>query len=109
MEIAQFPGKVNWRVREVVFRGIAGQLGGLLGGIGEDQKRAAYGVGWRGDTSPEAVANEIAAKGGLAHTTVIDTSNDAAVTEYLDGIVKQTDKIDIVLDFAVPLAKEFGS
>ena len=25
---------------------------GLLCGIGEDQKRAAYGVGWRGDTSP---------------------------------------------------------
>ena len=25
---------------------------GLLCGIEEDQKRAAYGVGWRGDTSP---------------------------------------------------------
>jgi 3-oxoacyl-[acyl-carrier protein] reductase len=56
----------------------------------------------------EAVANEIAAKGGLAHTTVIDTSNDATVNEYLDGIVKQTGKIDILLDFAVPLAKEYG-
>jgi hypothetical protein len=25
---------------------------GLLCGIGEDQKRAAFGIGWRGDTSP---------------------------------------------------------
>jgi NADP-dependent 3-hydroxy acid dehydrogenase YdfG len=63
----------------------------------------------RSKSSVEAVANEIAAKGGLAHTTVIDTSNDAAVNEYLDGIVKQTGKIDIVLDFAKPLAKEYGS
>jgi 3-oxoacyl-[acyl-carrier protein] reductase len=62
----------------------------------------------RSKSSVEAVANEIAAKGGLAHTTVIDTSNDATVNEYLDGIVKQTGKIDILLDFAVPLAKEYG-
>jgi transposase InsO family protein len=52
MEIAQFPGQVNWRVREVVFRGLAGQLGGgLLCGVGESQNHAAYGMVWRGDTS----------------------------------------------------------
>ena len=57
----------------------------------------------------EAVAQQIAANGGKAHASVIDTSDDAAVSVYLDGIVKQTHKIDIMLDFAGPLAREYGN
>jgi 3-oxoacyl-[acyl-carrier protein] reductase len=57
----------------------------------------------------EAVAKEIVDKGGRAHATAVDTLDDAAVNEYVDGIVKQMAKIDIVLDLAGPLAKEYGN
>jgi NAD(P)-dependent dehydrogenase (short-subunit alcohol dehydrogenase family) len=57
----------------------------------------------------EAVAKQITAHGGEARTAVVDTFEDANVNQYLDGIVRQTGKIDIVLDAAGPLAKEYGN
>jgi len=64
-----------------------------------------------GRTKPgvDAMAKQIAAKGGLAHAAAIDTLDDAAVNQYIDAIVKQTGKIDIVLDAAGPLAREYGN
>jgi NAD(P)-dependent dehydrogenase (short-subunit alcohol dehydrogenase family) len=63
----------------------------------------------RSKSSVEAVAKEIAAKGGRAHTAEIDTLDDAGVNHYIDCIVKQTGKIDIIVDVAGPLAKEYGN
>ena len=63
----------------------------------------------RSKSSVEAVAKEIAARGGRAHAAAIDTLDDAAVNQYIDGIVKQTGKIDILIDLAGPLAKEYGN
>ena len=63
----------------------------------------------RTKSSVEAVVNEIVAKDGRAHAAAIDTTADAAVNQYIDGIVKQTGKIDIILDAAGPLAKEYGN
>ena len=63
----------------------------------------------RSKSSVEAAASEIAARGGRAHAAVIDTFDDAAVNQYIDGIVKQTGKIDILIDLAGPLAKEYGN
>jgi NAD(P)-dependent dehydrogenase (short-subunit alcohol dehydrogenase family) len=57
----------------------------------------------------EAVAKQIAASGGAAQTGVVDALDDAAVNQYIDGVVKQTGKIDIVLDAAGPLAKDYGN
>ena len=57
----------------------------------------------------EEVAKRITAAGGSAHAAVINALDDTAVNEYLDGIVKQTGKIDILLDAAGPLAKEYGN
>ena len=57
----------------------------------------------------DAVATQIVANGGKAHAAVIDTLDDVAVNEYVDGIVKQTGKIDIILDFAGPQAKDHGN
>jgi len=57
----------------------------------------------------EAIAKELEAGGGRAHAAAIDTCNDAAVNEYLDSIVKQVGKIDVVLDAAGPLAVEYGN
>ena len=63
----------------------------------------------RSKSSVEAVAKEIAAEGGRAHADAIDTLDDASVNQYIDGIVKQTGKIDIILDAAGPLAREYGN
>ncbi len=63
----------------------------------------------RTKSSVEAVAKQIAAKGGRAHVATLDTLDDAVVNQYIDGIVKQSGKIDIILDFAGPLAKEYGN
>ena len=63
----------------------------------------------RTKSSVEAVANEIVAKDGRVHASAIDTLDDAAVNQYIDGIVKQTGKIDIILDAAGALAKEYGN
>lgn len=63
----------------------------------------------RTKSSIEAVAKQIATDGGTAQAAVIDTLDDAAVNQYVDGIVRQTGKIDIILDLSGPLAKEYGN
>ena len=63
----------------------------------------------RTKASLEAVAKQITASGGEAWTAVIDTLDDASTDQYIDGIVKQAGRIDIVLDAAGPLAKEYGN
>src|SRR5207302_3773041 len=49
------------------------------------------------------------AAGGKAQPAVIDTLDDAAVNGYFESIVKQSGRIDIILDAAGPLAKEYGN
>src|SRR5215467_2158557 len=57
----------------------------------------------------EAVAKHITANGGRAHVAVVDTLNDAAVNQYISSVVNETRTIDIILDAAGPLAKEYGN
>jgi 3-oxoacyl-[acyl-carrier protein] reductase len=57
----------------------------------------------------EAVAEQIKATGGTAQTAALDVLDDAAVNRYLDSIVEQTGKIDIVVDASGPLAKDYGN
>jgi 3-oxoacyl-[acyl-carrier protein] reductase len=57
----------------------------------------------------EEVRKQIVAAGGIAHGAAIDVLDDRAVNEYLDSVVKQTGKIDILLDAAGPFAKEYGN
>lgn len=63
----------------------------------------------RSKSSVEATAEQIVAKGGRAHVAAIDTLDDSAVNQYVDSIVRHAGKIDIVLDAAGPLAKEYGN
>jgi len=57
----------------------------------------------------ERVAAQIAESDGAAHIHVLDSLDDGAVNEYINGVVRQTGKIDIILDAAGPLAKEYGN
>lgn len=63
----------------------------------------------RTKSTVEAVAKQIIASGGQAHAAALDTTDDAAVSQYMDGIVKQAGKIDVVLDLAGPRAAEYGN
>ena len=64
-----------------------------------------------GRTKPslEAVAKQIIAVGGDARTAVLDILDDASVNQYIESVVKQASRIDIVVDVAGPLAKDYGN
>jgi NAD(P)-dependent dehydrogenase (short-subunit alcohol dehydrogenase family) len=57
----------------------------------------------------EAVAQDIAGGGGRAHVAVVDALDDTAVESYVDGIVKRTGKIDVVLNAVGPLISEYNN
>jgi 3-oxoacyl-[acyl-carrier protein] reductase len=57
----------------------------------------------------EAVAKQIAASGGTAQTRVVDVLDDAGVNHYVNSVVKQTGRLDIVLDATGPLARAYGN
>src|SRR5215471_13974061 len=47
--------------------------------------------------------------GGSIGSAVIDSLDDDAVERYVDGIVKQTGRIDIVFNAAGPLVSQYGN
>jgi len=57
----------------------------------------------------EAVAKQIIAVGGDARTAVLDVLEDASVSQYIEDVVNQVGRIDIVVDVAGPLAKDYGN
>jgi 3-oxoacyl-[acyl-carrier protein] reductase len=63
----------------------------------------------RTKTSLEGLAKQIASSGGEVQTALVDVLDDTGVNQFIDGVVKQTGKIDIVIDVAGPLAKEYGN
>ena len=94
--------------KHAVIFGAGGSIGAAVA-KGFSAQGAEVFLSGRTKSSVEAVAKEITADGGLAHAAAIDTLDDAAVNQYIDGIVKQTGKLDIVLDAAGPLAREYGN
>lgn len=63
----------------------------------------------RNKASLEAVAKQITASGGDARAAVLDVLDDSGVSHFVDGVIKQTGRIDVLLDAAGPLAKEYGN
>lgn len=63
----------------------------------------------RTKSNVEEIAKQIAATGGKAQAAALDVLDDSAVIEYIDGVVKLTGKVDIVLDASGPLAREYGN
>jgi 3-oxoacyl-[acyl-carrier protein] reductase len=57
----------------------------------------------------DAVAKQINANGGEAQTALVDVLDDPGLVRYVDGIMTQVGRIDIVLDAAGPLAKAYGN
>jgi 3-oxoacyl-[acyl-carrier protein] reductase len=94
--------------KHAVIFGAGGSIGAAVAREFSAQGAEVF-LSGRTKSSVEAVAKEITAEGGRAHATAIDTLDDAAVNQYIDGIVNQTGKVDIVLDTAGPLAREYGN
>lgn len=63
----------------------------------------------RSKSSVAAVTEQITKSGGIAHTHVIDALDEAAVNAYVDSIVKQAGRIDILFNAVGPLAAEYGN
>lgn len=63
----------------------------------------------RTKSNMEGVTSQITANGGRAHMAVIDALDDAAVEDYVDGIVRQAGGIDIVFNAVGPLVTEYGN
>jgi NAD(P)-dependent dehydrogenase (short-subunit alcohol dehydrogenase family) len=91
----------------VVF-GAGGSIGGAVAKEFASEGAEVFLAG-RTKATVEAVAKEIVAAGGRAHAGAIDSTDDAAVNQFIDNIVKEAGKIDIAIDFAGPLAREYGN
>lgn len=59
---------------------------------------AAVFLAGRTKSNVDEVTKQITAAGGKAHAAVIDVLNEGEVSEYIEAIVKQTGKIDLLLD-----------
>jgi NAD(P)-dependent dehydrogenase (short-subunit alcohol dehydrogenase family) len=91
----------------VVF-GAGGSIGAAVAREFSGEGAEVFLVG-RTKSGLEAVAEQITTTGREAHIAVTDTLDDAGVNACIDSIVKQTGKIDIVLDATGPLAREYGN
>jgi len=57
----------------------------------------------------EKVSRQITTDGGRAHVAVLDAADEAAVDEYIDGIVKEAGSIDIIFNAVGPLVADYGN
>jgi len=94
--------------KHAVIFGAGGSIGAAVAAEFSAQGAEVF-LSGRTQSSVEAVAKKITAEAGLAHAAAIDTLDEDAVNQYIDGIVNQTGKVDIVLDAAGPLAREYGN
>jgi len=94
--------------KDAVVFGAGGTIGAAVAKEFAAEGAQVFLVG-RSKSNLERVATEIASNGGAAQTAVVDTLDDGAVNEYIDGVVRQTGKVDVLLDASGPLAKEYGN
>jgi 3-oxoacyl-[acyl-carrier protein] reductase len=93
--------------RAVVF-GAGGSIGAAVAREFAAEGAEVFLAG-RTRSTVEAVTNQITRDGGSAHTQAIDALDEAAVNDYIDGIVKQTGSVNIVFNAVGPLASEYGN
>jgi NAD(P)-dependent dehydrogenase (short-subunit alcohol dehydrogenase family) len=91
----------------VVF-GAGGSIGGAVAKEFAAEGAEVFLAG-RTMSNVEDVAKQITAAGGRAHAAVIDALDDAAVDTYIDDMVKQTGRIDIVFNAVGPRADAYAT
>ncbi len=63
----------------------------------------------RSESSVQDVAAEIDGAGGRARVAVLDVLDEAAVDAYVDRVVHDAKRIDVVFNAIGPLSRDFGS
>jgi len=91
----------------VVF-GAGGSIGGAVAAAFASEGAEVFLAG-RTKANVERVAAQIARDGGRAHVAVIDALDDVAVGGYIEGILQQTGRIDVVFNAIGPLISEYGN
>lgn len=94
-------------LREIVF-GAGGSIGAAVAKEFAAEGAEVFLAG-RTKSNVEDVTRQITANGGRAHMAVIDALDDAAVEEYVDGIVKKAGRIDIAFNAVGPVVGEYGN
>jgi NAD(P)-dependent dehydrogenase (short-subunit alcohol dehydrogenase family) len=94
--------------KTAVIFGANGSIGGAVAREFAAEGARVFLVG-RTNASLDALAKQITASGGEARTAVVDVVDDAGVSQLVDRIAKQTGRIDVVLDAAGPLARDYGN
>lgn len=93
--------------RAVVF-GAAGSIGAAVAKEFAAEGAEVFLAG-RTKANIDAVAAQIAQTGGRADSQVVDAMDDAAVNEYIDGIVRLAGGLDIAFNAVGPLAGDYGN
>ena len=93
--------------RAVVF-GAGGSIGATVAKEFAGEGAEVFLAG-RTKANVDAVAAQITASGGRVHSQVVDAMNDAAVNEYIAGIVTQAGGLDISFNAVGPIAAEYGN
>ena len=94
--------------RAAVVFGAGGAIGAAVAKEFATQGAELFLAG-RSKSNVEAVAKQITSGGGRAHAAAVDALDDGAVNRFIDGVVKEMGKIDIILDVTGPLAREYGN
>jgi 3-oxoacyl-[acyl-carrier protein] reductase len=93
--------------RAVIF-GAGGSIGAAVASEFAAEGAEVFLAG-RTRSTVDAVAQRIGKAGQRAHAAVIDALDDAAVTAYIDRLVREAGRIDIVFTAVGPLANEYGN
>jgi len=77
-----------------VIYGAGGPIGGAVARAFAREGARVFLAG-RTQAKLDAVANDIHLHGGVAETAIVDALNERAVSEYVDGVVRQAGYLDI--------------
>jgi 3-oxoacyl-[acyl-carrier protein] reductase len=92
--------------KQAVVFGAGGSIGAAVARQFAADGAVVFLSGWT-KSSVDAVAGQIAAGGGCAFAAELDASNDDHVNQYLDSIVAETGRIDIVLNATGPRVRDY--
>ena len=93
--------------RALVF-GAGGSVGAAVAGEFAAEGAEVY-LSGRNATSIEDVKRSIADAGGSAHAAVVDALDEAAVQQYVDGVVSTAGGIDIEFNAVGPPPEDYGN
>jgi NAD(P)-dependent dehydrogenase (short-subunit alcohol dehydrogenase family) len=96
------------REKHAVIFGAGGSIGAAVANEFASEGAEVF-LSGRAKSNVDEVARQITSAGGRAHAAVIDALDDTAVDAYVDGVVKQAGRIDIVFNATGPRANEYGN